>query len=190
MVVNTEDGNSIGEGAVFLHAGGQSILAQPGHISVNRPLALRCLAFLRRGFALQFVGDSRILLEGFLGKLAVTNKAVVRSLRMAQEGLLRITRSFPVRAPSLQDFALAVPRADNSAADKAANQVLDSGGLRQIFVEESIRFLHHGGKHEDEELGLLISRPADLREHKQCKSICVVDVWWLENLFPSFWLRF
>eukprot|EP00973_Karenia_brevis_P044841 6211282-Karenia_brevis.AAC.1 len=51
---------------------------------------------------------------------------------MAHQALRRLTRDLHAKAPFARNLAQQVPRADNSAADAAANFALDIGDFHRV----------------------------------------------------------
>ena len=74
----------------------------------------------------QFVGDSRNVVDGFLGHASFQDSLLRRPLKVAHTGLQTLVESFSIQPPPFADFAKQVPRSDNTAADAAANWALDN----------------------------------------------------------------
>ena len=63
-------------------------------------------------------------------------------LTLAHTALRTLVQTFQVEAPSLQEIAQQIPRADNSASDAAANLALDSGSFVQVDANEVATWVH------------------------------------------------
>eukprot|EP00973_Karenia_brevis_P007989 1083322-Karenia_brevis.AAC.1 len=62
-----------------------------------------------------------------MGRALLKTPDLLSALHDAHENLLRLSQDFKVRPPHMKELAQHVPRADNTAADAAANLALDAG---------------------------------------------------------------
>eukprot|EP00973_Karenia_brevis_P027062 3735364-Karenia_brevis.AAC.1 len=76
---------------------------------------------------------------------------------MAHDDLNELVSGFHVRPPCTGDLAQYVPRADNSAADAAANQALDTNSFLDVWTDEMQRLLYAQSGHPELAWGLLFS---------------------------------
>ena len=113
-----------------------------GDLFLERGVAQSALNALREGLQLQFVGDSEILVDGLLGRACCKEPQLQRPLRMAHTALQTLLQCFSVRPPRAKEFAEQVPRADNSAADAAANWALDNGSFVEIRLQVVTAFIN------------------------------------------------
>ena len=129
-----------------------------GHFFLERGKAKKALERLTAGLCLQFVGDSAVLIDCFLGKAATSAASdMKRSLSVAHVGLQTLIQCFDVRPPSLSDMAHHVPRSDNSAADAAANWALDVGTFEEVRLDSLLSMLHDFSNAGCNEVGMLFS---------------------------------
>jgi len=125
---------------------------------LTRPRATSLLAHLRQGIAMQFIGDSKVLLDCLLGHAQAHTEVLRRPVSHAHWTLTRLVSDFLVRPPQGRDIAQHVMRSDNGAADAAANQALDSESFRRVNGQETLRFLEWAATSGvEEDVGLLFS---------------------------------
>ena len=105
---------------------------------LSKPLATAALQMCRRGLAMQFIGDSRVLIDCLLGRARAESEGLQRPVRQAHSMMRQLVKRFAVRNPRGRVLAQQVGRADNSAADAAANLALDTGSFRQVYCEEMV----------------------------------------------------
>ena len=110
-------------------------------VSLERSVALAALQNLRSGLHFQFIGDSRVLVDCLMGRAGTTNPCMERSIQLGHVALKTLCDCFCILPPDEEDFAKNVPRADNSAADAAANLALDSGNFYHVLPDGIQSFL-------------------------------------------------
>ena len=98
-----------------------------------------------------------VLIKCLLGRAAPKNPALQRPGRLAHTALQTLTQCFKVRPPDNEDLAKHVLRADNSAADAAANFALDSGSFIDYRMEASIDLVKELTQNKQAQIGLLFS---------------------------------
>jgi hypothetical protein len=127
--------------------------------AVGRQVAKAATIACKRGLVMQFIGDSRLIVDFLMGRARTDMTAIGRPIAQAHSMLHTLVQKFQVRSPRGRDLAQQVPRADNSAADAAANYALDAGGFRYIDGSEVSAFLSYLARARpfDDEVGLLWS---------------------------------
>ena len=131
--------------------------ASYGSLYVERGIAQAALESLRRGLQIQFVGDSRILIDCLLGHSCAKDPAISRSVKMAHTALQTLIQHFCIKPPPMQELAQHVPRSDNAAADATANWALDNKSFMEVRVPEVLAFLEALAGSDDHSIGLLFS---------------------------------
>ena len=59
-----------------------------------------------------------------------------RSIKLGHAALTTLSTCFQVQPPNAEDFGKQVPRADNSAADAAANWALDNRSFHEVRLQD------------------------------------------------------
>lgn len=113
-----------------------------GDLFVERGVAQSALRALHGGMCLQFVGDSELLVNGLLGRSCCKESNLQRPLKLAHTALQTLLQCFHILPPMCDELAKQVPRADNSAADAAANWALDNHSFAEVRVEEVLNFIN------------------------------------------------
>ena len=146
------------------------------NVKLARAMLRKASASLRAGIVLQIVGDSRILVDCLLGR-AVPAQQWLKALRMAHSGLQTLTSSFGVSPPTGRAMCQQVPRADNSAADQAANRALDHGNFREICSHALVGWIGKLTGDAPEACGLLFSFEGASRGNPGAAALGVC-AWW------------
>jgi ribonuclease HI len=128
---------------------------------------------------MQFVGDSQVLIDCLLGSARPHTDGLRRPVSQAHYLLQQLVRSFGVRQPRGRELAMQVARADNAAADSAANEALDAGSFRTVDDQESLRFWLAMMTRQDlsSEIGLLFAFDGASRGNPGLASFGVC-AWW------------
>ena len=71
--------------------------------------------------------------------------------------LQTLVQSYGIKSPRGYDLAKQVPRADNSAADAAANHTLDHGTFMEVMLAETVCFLSALQEADPQSIGILFS---------------------------------
>ena len=90
-------------------------------LDIFRAAAVQAIDRCRQGVVVQFVGDSKVLVDCLIGRARTEVDGLKRPVAHAHSLLLQLTRCFGWRPPQGRELAQQVCRADNSAADAAAN---------------------------------------------------------------------
>ena len=164
-------------------AGGGEVDAAPddnaafGNIFVERRVACAALQHFKLGLQTLFVGDLDILINALLGHAALKKPELRRPLKLAHAGLQTLVQSYGIRSPSGCDLAKQVPRADNSAADAAANRALDHGTFMEFMFAETVCFLTALQESGPQSIGILFSFDGAARGNPGKASYGVCG-WW------------
>ena len=120
-----------------------------------------------------------------LGRASCKEPQLQRPVKLAVTALQTLLKCFRIQAPDTSEIALHVPRADNSAADAAANHALDNGTFTDVRLHEIVTFLHCLGQHNPQGLGLMFSFDGAARGNPGAASygLCL---WWGRFQFGSF----
>ena len=140
-------------------------------------VAQNALRHLRSGLAMQFVGDSKILIDCLLGDASTSDPELSKFVRVAHAGLRTLTENFGIRAPGVEVLARQVPRSDNSAADAAANWALDHDSFMDVRLEDLLAFVHALGQSSSKQIGVLFSFDGAARGNPGPSSSGVC-AWW------------
>ena len=128
-----------------------------GHLFVERGVAKNALSHFSHTPILQFIGDSDVLISALLGRASCKDEALLRLLKVAHVGMQTLTQSLKIRPPGAELLARHVRRADNSAADAAANWALDHGSFTDFRVHEAASFAKCLATTACDNVGLLFS---------------------------------
>ena len=111
-----------------------------------------------------------------LGRASAKDPNVLKSVRLGQLALKTLVECFHVQPPHTEELAKHVPRADNSAADAAANWALDHMSFNDVRVrslEEFLEVLSTG----EQSVGILFSFDGAARGNPGPSSAGVC-AWW------------
>ena len=135
------------------------------------------LRWLRAGVPIQFIGNSKIVIDCFLGR-ASASPSLRHPLQVAHLGLSELTCKVAVRAPFGKEIAQQTPRSDNAAADSCANRSLDRSNFWE-FHSSAIRQMIQGIEAASLglEVGLLVAFDGASRGNPVPASLGV-SVWW------------
>ncbi len=147
-----------------------------GNLFVERGVAQAALKILSSGVQTQFIGDSSVQVDCLLGRASTKEPGLQRSVRLGHTALKTLIQCFNVQSPDAEDLAKQVPRADNSAADAAANWALDHESFTDIRLQAAKDFLIQlsSGGHP---LGLVFSFDGAARGNPGPSSAGVC-AWW------------
>ena len=126
---------------------------------------------------MQFVGDSKILIDCLLGDASTSTPDIRRSVVLAHTALQTLIQCFHIKAPGVENLGQQVPRSDNSAADAAANWALDHGTFMQVDVKEVEAFMRELSDCDEITVGLLFSFDGAARGNPG-PSASGVCAWW------------
>ena len=132
---------------------------------------------LGSGMQVQFIGDSKVIIDCLIGKASTSTPDMRRSVLLAHTALQTLVQCFHIKAPGVEDFGQQVPRSDNSAADAAANWALDHGTFMHVYVQEVEAFLKELSQCDANSIGLLFSFDGAARGNPGPSSSGVC-AWW------------
>jgi len=165
-----------------------SLGAKPACLDLRRGIALSGLKWLRSGVPVQIIGDSAVLIDCLLGRSATRLQHLLVPLREAQSRLTETTRRFGIRPPHESEIAQQTRRAENQAADAAANQALDIGSFKEFYRTEVARLaLNLSEAQGNSNVGVLISFDGASRGNPGPASSGVCAWWgrWSDGAFQS-----
>jgi len=84
-----------------------------GALAVERGVAQAALQQLGSGMQVQFIGDSKVIIDCLIGKASTSTPDMRRSVMLAHTALQTLVQCFHIKAPGVEEFGQQVPRSDN-----------------------------------------------------------------------------
>ena len=111
-------------------------------LPLPRSVCMMSLRWVRAGVLLRIIGDSQLLIDCLPSRAHTSCAHILTPIRATHIALLHLARFFHVKEPRAREIAQHTPRADNRAADCAANRASDTGDYREQLDDEIRRMAH------------------------------------------------